>query len=126
MAILSEKSAQPQPRRTGELRRSYRVMLRVPIVVMGAMPDGTPFSEETITSVVNAHGALITLRTKVLPGQKLSVANLASGDELVCRVVSNGAVNQGKTDVAIEFATPAPFFWKIAFPPADWVVRPTP
>lgn len=125
MALVSEKK-QPvvQPRKPTELRRSQRVLLRVPIVVIGQMPDGAPFSEETITLVVNAHGALITMGGQTAVRQKLGIVKLGSGEELGCHVVHLGAVSDGKTEVAIEFVIPATFFWRISFPPADWGSRP--
>ena len=123
MAPVSEKQPGAQLRKGSELRRSQRVMLRVPIVVMGQMPDGSPFSEETITLVVNAHGAMITMATKPVAGQKLGIVNLSSGEELACHVVHLGASNNGKTETAVEFVSPAPFFWRISFPPSDWGSR---
>ena len=45
--------------------RSHRVMLSIGIVITGDWPNGHRFSEETRTSVVNAHGALILLADEV-------------------------------------------------------------
>lgn len=126
MATVSEKSPNAQPRKVSDLRRSQRVLLRVPLIVMGETPEGTPFSEEAITLVVNAHGALISLEAKVDKGQKLGVVNLSSGEELACHVVHVGSTNNGKSGVGIEFINPAPFFWRISFPPSDWGSRVSP
>jgi hypothetical protein len=115
-----EKQDASQLSRLKEHRRSSRVLLRVPIIVMGETAQQTPFSEATITLVVNAHGALIQLATKVSPGQTLSIANLSSGEEVACRVVHSGTMNEEKTEAAVEFVAPAPLFWKVAFPPSDW------
>jgi len=120
MSTALEKQDASQPSRLKEHRRSSRVLLRVPIIVMGETTQQTPFSEATITLVVNAHGALIQLATKVSPGQTLSMANLSSGEEVACRVVHSGTMNEGKTEAAVEFVAPAPLFWKVAFPPSDW------
>jgi hypothetical protein len=126
MDPLSQKPSPTQPRKGPDLRRSQRVMLRVPIIVMGTTPEGNPFSEETITLVVNAHGALIALTSKVVPGQKLGMVNLSSGEELACRVMREGAVNNGRNEVGIEFTHPAPFFWRVSFPPSDWAPHAAP
>ena len=126
MAPVSEKQSTPQPRRGSSLRRSQRVLLRVPIVLMGSMEDGKPFSEETITLVVNAHGALVALVTKVSASRKLGMVNLSSGEELSCTVIHNGATSNGKTEIGVEFTAPAPFFWRISFPPSDWAPGTTP
>jgi hypothetical protein len=120
MSTVSEKQDVPQPSKFKEHRRSYRVLLRVPIAVMGETTQHTPFSEATVTQVVNAHGALIELASKVAPGQTLSIANLSSGEEVACRVVHSGTTRGGKTELAVEFVTPSPLFWKVAFPPSDW------
>ena len=53
-----------QKRNTNQ-RRSHRVMLSIGIVITGDWPNGHRFSEETFTSVVNAHGALILLADEV-------------------------------------------------------------
>jgi hypothetical protein len=109
MSTASEKQDASQPSKFKEHRRSYRVLLRVPIAVMGETTQHTPFSE-AVTLVVNAHGALLELATRVAPGQTLSIANLSPGEEVACRVVHSGTLKEGKTEVAVEFAAPSPLF----------------
>jgi hypothetical protein len=106
-------------------RRSHRVMLSIAIVISGDRLKGQRFSEETFTSVVNAHGALILLAEEVMRGQLVSIRNVKSGDELRGEVVDVGesVAATGKCEVAIEFLEPAPRFWRIAFPPEDWSIR---
>jgi hypothetical protein len=104
-------------------RRSQRVMLSVRILVAGSHADGRRFSEEAVTSVVNAHGALILLAEKVTLGQLLTVRNVKSGAELQAEVVDVGAPQDGKFEVGMEFLEPSPRFWRIAFPPEDWTPR---
>ena len=104
-------------------RRSQRVMLSLRILVGGGRHDGKRFSEETVTSVVNAHGALIFLAEKVALGQTVIVRNIKSNEELQAEVVDVGAVYEGKTEVGIEFIEAAPRFWRVAFPPEDWSPR---
>jgi hypothetical protein len=95
-------------------------MLSVGIVITGERHNRHRFSEETFTSVVNAHGALILLEERVTLGQLLTIRNLKSHQELQCEVVDVGAVQDGKFEVSIEFLEPSPRFWRIAFPPEDW------
>ena len=102
-------------------RRSMRVLLSVPIVVKGKNPSGQQFEEETRTLVVNAHGALISLKVPVAPGQHLTMSNRATQQSVQCRVVYLGAQQAGKTQMGIEFESPSPSFWQIDFPPEDWV-----
>jgi hypothetical protein len=104
-------------------RRSQRILLTVPIVVSGQRPDGSPFSERTQTQIVNAHGALIQLRERVLMNQTLRIKNIATNGEVSCTVVD---LNQGSSEVrevGISFSEPAPSFWRVAFPPEDWTLR---
>ena len=105
-------------------RRSQRVLLNMPIVVHGQGDDKKPFREETQTLVVNAHGALVTLATKVRQGSKVALVNKASEEEQECRVVYLGPRINGKPEVGLEFLRPAPHFWHIAFPPEDWKPEP--
>ena len=98
-------------------------MLSVKILVGGDRHDGKHFSEEAITSVVNAHGALIFLVEKVTLGQSVTVRNIKSNEELHAEVVDVGALHEGKTEVGIEILGPAPRFWRVAFPPEDWSPR---
>jgi hypothetical protein len=101
-------------------RRSQRVVLRIRVIVHGQSPQKRPFEEETSTLVVNAHGALIELGTEVEPGQSLLLQNRVTEDKQECRVAHLGEKEGTRTQVGIEFARPAPHFWHIDFPPADW------
>jgi hypothetical protein len=105
------------------LRRSQRVCLRLPIVVLREGPGTNVASEETHTLIVNAHGALIQLALTVEIGQLLGIKNIQTMEELVCRVVNLGPDQSGKREVGIEFELPSPRFWRIAFPPTDWTPR---
>ena len=103
-------------------RRSMRVLLSVAVHVHGKDRDGQEFKEDTRTLVVNAHGALVWLAAQVSMGQLLTVSNKASNQSLECRVVHLGKLTDGKIQTGIEFVEPSPSFWRIDFPPEDWVV----
>jgi hypothetical protein len=90
------------------------------ITVSGEAVGSIPFSENTFTVVVNAHGALILLDARVAVGQLLTVKNVKTEEELYCQVVHLGPAKSGKLTVGIKFMQPSPRFWRIAFPPADW------
>jgi hypothetical protein len=104
-------------------RRSQRVLLRIPITVVGRGPDKKPVAEDTFTAVVNAHGGLIYLSLKVSLGQVIIIKNPETGEELSCRVVYLNPAPDGRTEVGVEFVKAAPNFWRVAFPPSDWVPR---
>jgi hypothetical protein len=92
------------------------------VVASEGVPKDKAFEETTQTLVVNAHGALIGMSTNVKKGQLLRLKNRATKEEQLCKVMHLGQPTAGVTQVAIEFTTPAPNFWRIAFPPDDWVM----
>ena len=104
-------------------RRSQRVIVTLAVTIR---TDGAPkeasFEEETQTLLVNVHGALILLRGKVVKGQKLRLTNRRTKEEQLCRVATVSPASGGKAQVGIEFLKPSPDFWRISFPPEDWVV----
>jgi len=101
-------------------RRSKRVMLQLPVVVRATLRDGKKVEEETQTSVVNAHGGLIKLQMEIQTGQPILLINAKTKTEQSCRVVRVETSVGGQSAVAFEFDQPAPQFWPIVFPPADW------
>ena len=101
-------------------RRSERVLLDVPVLVVAETPEGKRVQEETHTLVVNAHGGLLTLKMEVVPGQPMLLINPKSEKEQRCRVVRVENPPGGSLAVAFEFDNPAPHFWPIVFPPSDW------
>ena len=101
-------------------RRSQRIELHASIVVHRPPKEGPRFYERTQTLDVNAHGALMSLSGLVAPRQRLLLQNIDSGEEQECRVVYVDKALGGPTKVAVEFTRPAPSFWRIAYPPADW------
>jgi hypothetical protein len=99
------------------------VILSLPVTVRTEDGSkGATFEEETRTLVVNLHGALIVLAGKVAKGQTLRLTNRATHAEQVCRVASLGPPSEGKIQIGVEFLKPAPDFWRISFPPEDWIV----
>lgn len=104
-------------------RRSMRVMLSVTVVVRGKNPDRKSFfDEETKTLVVNAHGALIHMRSEVKADEKVTLTHKGTQETESCRIVYVGRMQGGKAQVGIEFDKASPKFWGISFPPEDWNV----
>jgi c-di-GMP-binding flagellar brake protein YcgR len=119
--ITSHHDKQALPLDHGR-RRSVRVLLSVPIHVVGKTKDNEDFSEDARTLVVNAHGALISLAAKVVAGQLITMSNEATRKSQECRVVYVGNATTGKVQMGVEFLGPSPSFWQIDFPPDNWVV----
>jgi hypothetical protein len=95
-------------------------MLQIPVVVRATARDGKKVEEETQTSVVNAHGGFIKLQMEIQTGQPILLINAKTKMEQSCRVVRVETSVGGQSAVAFEFDRPAPQFWPIVFPPADW------
>jgi hypothetical protein len=109
-----------QSRRWVNIRRSQRVLLTLPVEVRTQEHDANVFTEKSQTLVVNVHGALLKLMMNVQPGQTLVLKNRDSGEEQECRVVHVDRRQEDTSEVGILFAHPAPRFWGVDFPPADW------
>ena len=101
-------------------RRSERVMLQMPVTVLAETPERVQVQEETQTLVVNAHGGLLKLKMELLAGQPLILVNKQNGMKQGCRVVRIEQPSPDYFAVAFEFDRPAPKFWPVVFPPADW------
>lgn len=70
-----------------EKRRSDRLMLTVPLWVMGSYPKGFPFIEDARTLSLNRDGALIRIFRPLHTGQTVLVFNLVTRREADFRVV---------------------------------------
>lgn len=108
------------PSRGEEHRRSERVMLQIPIILVTESMEHERVCEETSTLVVNAHGGLLKLIIEVKVGQPIVLRNPKSGAEEPAHVVRIENPPGGYTAVAFEFDRPNPKFWPVAFPPEDW------
>jgi len=106
---------------TQNRRRSERVILRMSVVVLAEDEDRKQLQEQAETQVVNAHGGLMKMRSHLHVGQSFLLNNPQNGMEMSCRVVRCEEEGMEFYNIAFEFDRPAPNFWPIVFPPADWV-----
>jgi TonB family protein len=106
------RKGMPYPARIAQVRA-----LEIPVTVEGsrAVP-GTErrelFTEPAKTTLIFDNGAVLNLRSRVLPGQAVFLRNDQSGREILCRVLEappEGRV--GYTD--LEFAFADPEFWAV-------------
>jgi hypothetical protein len=111
--ILSREMATPIPQ--ADRRRSPRRLLDVPLIVRGESAEKKPFTEETFTISVSAHGALVLLAHKVCLGQTIVLIN-PSKQEQEGRVSRLGNPYGGLAQVAVEFSQPVPEFWPEPLP----------
>ena len=108
---------------TGARRRSQRVLMQVSVSIRGNNAMGNAFEEETETLAINAHGALILLRNRVSSGVTVVMRHKGTEEEQECNVVFLGPVRGGKAEIGLEFSSPRPTFWRVAFPPEDWTPK---
>jgi hypothetical protein len=104
-------------------RRSQRLFLQVRIVVEGKLPNKSPFTEETHTIIVNAHGALVEMKALLDQGIIVTMQNVRTSEKAECVVKLITPAGAGKFSTAFEFTNPNPGFWRISFPPEDWSTR---
>jgi hypothetical protein len=108
------------PSTPGPRRRSQRVLMQVGVRIRGTDAESKAFSEETATLAINAHGALVLMQARITSGSKVHLFHNRTQEEQECHVVFLGPVRAGKSEVGLEFSTPCPSFWRVAFPPEDW------
>lgn len=101
-------------------RCSQRILARVPVLVRGSLSYKISFEEETEARVINAHGGLILLATRVTANQALVLKHRHTGEDQECIVAYLGAAQGDKLQVGLKFTYPNPSFWGVAFPPDDW------
>src|SRR6266849_3311879 len=108
---------------TGARRRSQRVLVQVGIRVRGKDAQANDFEEMTETLAINAHGALVLLKARVISGAVIHMKHNKTEEEQECHVSFLGPVRGGRAEIGVEFSTPAPNFWRVAFPSEDWAPR---
>ena len=101
-------------------RRSERVVLRVPLQLSAKMPDGKRISIDAHSLVVNAHGGLLEVGMGLFKGQHIILNNARTEKAATGTVLRVEGSDDGRFSVAFEFEFPAPSFWPVVFPPADW------
>ncbi len=77
-----------------------------PVLVYGRGVDEEPFHEETNVRVLNLRAGLITLATRVEPGQQLILLNVATEEDQRCRVAFVGDQHLGRSMIGIQFSQP--------------------
>lgn len=108
------------PTHTGARRRSQRVLMQVGVRIRGKDAQGKEFEEFTETLAINAHGALVLLTARVTSGAVVHMKHNKTEEEQECHVAFLGPVRSGKSEIGLEFSSPRPTFWRVAFPPEDW------
>jgi hypothetical protein len=98
----------------------HRLSLGIPITIRGLVWRDETLTEDTWTLTVLPNGAIINLTAVVALEEELILVNNKTGEQVGCRVVAMTNGDGSRKHVEIEFKQPAPRFWRITFPPADW------
>lgn len=110
---------------TQKARRSGRISLEVPILLIGSGADGAVFSEETHTVVLSLHGAGIVSRHKLMAEQELILRDVRRKREAEVRVVGEIAKQGEEHTYGVAFLDEHVDFWEMEFPaPPAWDERP--
>lgn len=104
---------------SGEERRSQRVLLRVRAQVHVAV-EGKAATFDVQTVNVNPRGAMVVMQRALLAGTRLVLENKITRERVACKVARQPRESAEGYQVPLEFDSPAPRFWRIAFPPLDW------
>jgi hypothetical protein len=97
--------------------------MQVGVRMRGKDAQGNDFEEFTETLAINAHGALVLLAARVTSGAVVFMRHNKTEEEQECHVAFLGPVRSGKAEIGLEFTSPRPTFWRVAFPPEDWTPR---
>jgi hypothetical protein len=102
------------------MRRSRRVLARIPLCVMTKVNEEVPFKEESFTTAITADGGLLQLQKPVRIGQSLALLHANTGQLEFCTVSHVEHIENAFALVTVQFLEPHPEFWHVSFPPEDW------
>jgi hypothetical protein len=97
--------------------------MQVAVRIRGTDAQGKAVEEETQTLAINAHGALVLLQSRLTSGSKVQLQHKKTLEEHECHVAFLGPLRSGKAEIGLEFSSPHPTFWRVAFPPEDWTPK---
>ncbi len=99
-------------------RHTERLLLAIPIRVLGLKCQKGEFIEDTRTSIVNDRGARIALKHPVFVHDVLRIINLNNYQKTDYRVASlAGTTDQGVPEWGVQSLDPAQNIWGIEFSP---------
>ena len=100
-------------------RGTQRVAMQIEVRVSGYDTEGKRFTEDTRTVQISGFGCLVTLRTQVTRGKRLTLTNLQTKKTVECLVAYHEASGE-VWQVGLAFIALNQPFWPVEFPPADW------
>lgn len=102
-------------------RRSTRIAYETSVVLSGRDAAGQVYRDETITEIVNIHGARVRTERKVLVGMLVSIECMKTGrgSKAVCVNVYVPSPEEPHPAIAIQLLKPGNI-WGVENPPSDW------
>ena len=102
-----------------ERRRSQRVVIRVPVTLVGIVRD-QKITISAYTVAVNIHGAMLLCPRPLDAETQVEIQNERTRQRATGRVTRAPRESSEGYLIPVEFSTPTPSFWQITFPPANW------
>ncbi len=104
-------------------RRSTRIDYQTPVVLSGRDALGQTYRDETVTQIVNIHGARIRTDRKILVGMLVTVecAKTGRGSKGVCVNTYEPSPEEPHAAIAMQLLQPGNI-WGVENPPDDWAV----
>ena len=100
-------------------QRSQRVLLRIRAKIHVAL-QGNSSTLDALTLSVTPQGATVVVKHSLPADTRLVLEHCGTHQRVGCKVVRCAREMAEGFHVPIEFDSPAPDFWRIAFPPLDW------
>lgn len=102
-----------------EQRRCTRLLVAVPVILVGKDSAGRKFLEETRTLSINRMGAAIETSHPIVPGVELLIKNASMGVTVRARALRWRRRDRETPFLAVELLD-VKNVWGIQYPPADW------
>jgi hypothetical protein len=102
-----------------ERRRSQRVMIRIPVRLEFGT-EGKRVTMEATTASVNDQGAMLLCARSLAVETELQIEHEHTHQKHLCRITRAPVESKDGYLIPVEFASVAPGFWGISFPPTNW------
>lgn len=116
---VTQAKAPIAPIASQERRHSQRVLLRIRANIHVAL-QGKATTLDAATLSVTPQGAVMLMKQNLPAETRLVLEHHRTGQKVNCKVARPPRQTSEGFHIPVEFDSPAPGFWNIAFPPTDW------
>src|SRR5512138_3086748 len=96
-------------------RRSDRILVSIPLEVVGTAPSGGKFCVKATTQFVSSHGGSLVLPRTLGTDQEITMRR-GDGVQVRVRVVGQVGIGPAGPIYGVAFLQPCPDFWGVSFP----------